>query len=182
MTAGRALAAVLIIGACGKQADKPPPAPALGSDLPDPLTLDWKNLTYDLSALQHRGAITARGGRVEFGVIEDDDGLRQAVPSLTSVDWTAQLELDKPSYADLDGDGHDEAVIPFDLNSSPVEEGVHQFGAFVFTLRGGNPIQLATITTPTKNGFRIAGSKITTADGNVEWSWDKASGRLVESH
>jgi len=175
----RLLLGVVVIAGCDKaKPAPPPPTPPVGSgalaDLPDPLSLDWRSLRYDLGSL---GSVTASAGRAEFKLTEDDTGAIHASQEASAVaDSTGFLDLDAPALVDLDGDRHEEAVIPFELHSA--HDSV--FGAFVFTLRDGNPVQLGTITTTKKPGFTIEGSAIKTAEG-VVWRWDAATRRLVQA-
>jgi len=181
----RALALVLLaLAGCGKGSDprpagdKPPPTP-LGSaaPIPEPATIDWKNLHYDLGSL---GTVKATGGRAEFQVVEDDDTTLHATqdPGASS-DWAGFLDVDDPSYVDLDGDGHDEAAIPFELKSAQLDQAPRVFGVFVFTLRDGKLVKLGTLTTSSKPGFTIEGSTIKTSDGK-RWTWDTTGQALVE--
>ena len=156
-----------------------PVRPPVGAaqPIPESTTIDWKNLHYDLGSL---GTVKATGGRAEFRVVEDDDTTLHATQDPgTSSDWAGFLGLDDPSYVDLDGDGHDETAIPFELKSAQLEETPHVFGAFVFTLRDGKLVKLGTITTSSKPGFTIEGSTIKTADGK-RWTWDTTNQGLVE--
>lgn len=177
---GGALVAGLAIALAGCEQRTPAPAPSpppVGSAiaLPDPLTLDWKNLVYDLGAL---GVVRTTAGRADLGFIEDDEGALHATQDPQSVaDGAGALVVEAPSYLDLDGDGHDEAVIPYELVTlADVPPG---FGVFVFTLRGGAPIQLAMIPTPRKRGFTIAGRALVI--GSARWRWDPAARRLTST-
>ena len=171
-----AVAAIALVG-CGKGSDKPVPAPVPADPIPESTTIDWKNLHYDLGSL---GTVKATGGRAEFQVVEDDDSTVHAIqdPGASS-DWSGFLDLDDPAYVDLDGDGHDETAIPFELKSAQLVETPHVFGVFVFTLRDGKLLKLGTITTSSKPGFTIEGSTIKTADGK-RWTWDPTSNALIE--
>ena len=144
-----AVAAIALVG-CGKGSDKPVPAPVPADPIPESTTIDWKNLHYDLGSL---GTVKATGGRAEFQVVEDDDSTVHAIqdPGASS-DWSGFLDLDDPAYVDLDGDGHDETAIPFELKSAQLEDAPHVFGVFVFTLRDGKLLKLGTITTSGKPG------------------------------
>ena len=175
---------LLVLGAvattsCDRRREPAPaPPPPVGSaalaDLPDPLVLDWRSLRYDLGSL---GVVKAISGRAAFRVAEDDTGvLRASQDPPAGADAAGVLELDAPVLVDLDGDRHEEAVIPFQLRST--EAGDRVLGAFVFALRDGNPVQLGTIPTTTRPGFTIEGATIKTSDGAV-WRWDRARGRLV---
>ncbi len=172
----RILLGVVLIAGCDKRKD-PAPAPApppLGSnsELPDPLNLDWQSLRYDLGSL---GVVKATAGRAVFRVVDDDSGALHATqepdPAAESAGF---LDLDPPTLVDVDGDHHEESVIPFELKSA--HDSV--FGAFVFTLRDGNPVQLATIPTTKKAGFTVDGQAIRTAEGAC-WQWN-ATTRTLE--
>ncbi|MBL0217002.1 MAG: hypothetical protein IPQ07_24400 [Myxococcales bacterium] len=168
------LASVIVVG-CDKRREPAQATPPVGSattpELPDPLSLDWQSLRYDLGSL---GAVKATHGRAEFHVIEDEGGGLHASqdPSATA-EGASFLALDPPALVDLDGDGHEEAVIPFQLNSG--HDAV--FGVFVFTLRAGEPVQLGTIPTTKQPGFTIEGATIKTSEGAV-WRWDAAARQL----
>ena len=113
--------AIALVG-CSKTADKSPPPALVGSaqPIPESTTIDWKNLDYDLGSL---GTVKATGGRAEFRVVEDDDGTVHATQHADATSaWTGFLDLDDPAYVDLNGDGHDETAIPFELKSSQLEE------------------------------------------------------------
>lgn len=175
----RALALATVLVGCGKTADRSPPPKPVGSaePIPESTTINWKNLDYELGSL---GTVKATGGRAEFRLVEDEDGtVRATQEAAATATWTGFLDLDDPSYVDLDGDGHDETAIPFELKSSQLDETPHVFGVFVFTLRDGNLIKLGTITTSSKPGFTIEGSTIKTTDGK-RWTWNVANGTLVE--
>lgn len=176
-----ALAALVlgVITACDKKRDEPRPEPQpVGSAerLPDTSTIDWKNMIYGLGSL---GSVKADDGRAEFRVEEDDTGVERAVQGGAGGEWRGFLDVDEPSYADLDGDGHDESVIPFELKSAQLDDTPHVFGVFVFTLRAGQPVKLGTITTTAKPGFTVDGNAIKTTDGK-RWTWSKHNGQLVE--
>ncbi|MBA3461290.1 MAG: hypothetical protein H0T46_15110 [Deltaproteobacteria bacterium] len=172
------LAGAVLLGSLGGACDKrKEPAPAsVGSagpnDLPDPLNLDWQSLRYDLGSL---GSVQATRGRAEFHVVEDDHGVLHATQDPGAGGTMGFLDLDPPALVDLDGDRHEEAVIPFELRST--SDSV--FGAFVFTLSNGVPVRLGTITTTAKPGFTVAGATIRTTEG-VVWAWDKATKQLVK--
>jgi len=166
-------AVAVAVAACGnrKPADPSPAGSGAAPALPDALDLDWKALRYDLGSL---GVVVATGGRAEFRVTEDDTGIHA---SQTSIDGAPGfLALSPPSLVDLDGDHHDETVIPFELHS------VHDSlaGAFVFTLRDGLPLQLGTITTTKPGGFTVVGTTIKTDDGAI-WTWDPKLRQIVRA-
>ena len=174
----RLVLAIIALVACGKSTSKPPPEPVGSAEpIPESTTIDWKNLDYDLGSL---GTVKATGGRAEFRVVEDDDSTLRAIQDPgTSSDWAGFLDLDDPAYVDLNGDGHDETAIPFELKSAQLEEAPHVFGVFVFTLRDGKLLKLGTITTSSKPGFAIEGSTIKTSDGK-RWTWDTTNQALIE--
>ncbi len=171
--------ALVLVGGCDKRNDTvPQPSPPLtGADLPDPHTVDWANLTFDMGSL---GVVQATNGRAEFRVMEDDVGLHVTQGAHENGDWPGFLDVDPPTYADLDGDGHDEAAIPFELASAQPGDTPHVFGVFVFTLRDGVPVKLGTIPTAGKPGFTIADHAIKTAEG-ATWTWDPSRKALVET-
>ncbi len=179
----RALVVVLALAGCQgsdkKRVEKLPAPDPVGSaqPIPEPATIDWKNLYYDVGSL---GSVKATGGRAEFRVVEDEDSTVHATQDPgEGGTWGGFLDVDDPSYVDLDGDGHDETAIPFELKSAQLDDAPHVFGVFVFTLRDGKLVKLGTITTSSKPGFTIEGSTIKTADGK-RWTWDATTQALIE--
>lgn len=176
--------AIVLTTSCDQRTDKglapvvtpPKPLPS-GGDLPDPHTVDWANLTFDMGSL---GSVKATNGRAEFRVTEDDIGFRVTQGSVENTDWPGFLDVDPPAYVDLDGDGHDEALIPFELKSAQPDDTPHVFGVFVFTLQNGLPVKLGTITTSGKPGYTLVGRTIKTTEG-ATWKWVARKG-LVETH
>ena len=175
MIRARLLGAVVVsgLGACSskaKEADKDP-APVAGPDLPDPLTLNWRDLRFELASL---GSVQATDGHATFRVVHDASGTH-ASQDAAAVGAHGSLYLDPPAFVDLDGDRHEEAVIPFVLENQGIV-----YGAFVFSLRDGKPMQLAAISTTSKPGFTIDGATIKTTEGAV-WRWDAATKTLVRA-
>lgn len=173
-----ALAAALATG-CDRKREQPPTAPAgsavPANPIPEITTIDWPNFVYELGSL---GPVKATGGRADFRVVEDDDGVARASQLGSAADWTGFLELGVPVYVDLDGDGFDEAAVPFELQAAQGDvPRVH--GAFVFTLRHGKVVPLGTITTPARTTFAADGHAIRTGTG-ARWTWDRTLGGLVE--
>ena len=81
--------------------------------------------------------------------------------------------LAAPTYVDVDGDKHDEAMIQFELTSSIPDQVPHLYGVFVYTLRAGNPELLDTVSTPTK--IVTQGARVDSADGVHHWAWNAAA-------
>ncbi len=177
----RALVVVLALAGCQgsdkKRVERAPVPDPITNPIPESTTIDWKNLHYDLGSL---GRVKATGGRAEFRVIEEEDSTVRATQEPgEGGTWAGFLDVDDPSYVDLDGDGHDETAIPFELKSAQLDDAPHVFGVFVFTLRDGKLVDLGTITTTSKPGFTIEGSTIKTADGK-RWTWDPTTSALIE--
>ncbi len=169
-----ALLGVVAIAGCDRPKEAvatQAPVGASADMLPDPLTLDWQSLRYDLGSL---GVVKATAGRAVFRVVEDEGGALHAIQDPgAAADSTGFLDLDPPTLVDLDGDHHEESVIPFELKSA--HDSV--FGAFVFTLRDGNPVQLQTLPTTHKAGFSVDGAAIGTTEG-ARWQWNPTSRTL----
>jgi hypothetical protein len=165
-----------LLVACGKRersSDPEPVAPGSPADLPEVLRLDWQSLRYDLGSL---GSVKATGALTQFGVTEDELGGVHATQDPTvHIVGTGALDLDAPVLVDLDGDHHDESLIPFELRS---KGGGSVYGVFVFALRAGQPVQLGVVTTTGKHAFSVEGNAIKTAEGAL-WRWDAAQQRLV---
>lgn len=174
-----AVIVLALVVACGKREERVEPPLGSGSpaDLPDPLRLDWQNLTYDLGSL---GAVKATGALTLFGVTEDENGVVRATQEPGAhIDGRGALDLDAPVLVDLDGDHHDESLIPFELRARATGDSV--FGVFVFALRAGVPVQLGVVTTTGKHAFSVEGNAVKTAEG-TRWRWDAAQKRLVREN
>lgn len=177
-----ALVAVGVVGGglgCERRTERRAPAPGGSGSAPAPLpettTIDWANFVYDLGSL---GRVKATGGRAAFRAFEDDDGIVRATQVGAAGSFPGALEVGVPVYVDLDGDDHDEAAIPFVLDSAQTDA-PPVFGAFVFTLRDGNVVALGTITTPGRTTFAADGATIRTGAG-AAWAWDPDRRALVE--
>lgn len=120
------------VGACGHAGDPPlanrnAAAPASGVR-----AIDWRNRPYVLTGL---GAVTVRDGRAEFAL--DDDGKVSATGATP-----ASFRVDPPLFADIDGDGTEDAVIGNVLGTG----GTGQFSSIaVYTVRGGSVVSLGEI-------------------------------------
>ena len=169
----RALVLLGVITACSKH-EQPAPAPEAPAPtspiaaLPDIAAIDWANANYDLLSL---GSVKVTNGVAQFRLEDDGEDAVRAVqaPSETGA-WVGKLAVRPPVYGDVDGDKHDEALIEFELLSSLPEQVPHMYGVFVYTLRGGNPELLDTVSA----SFKVVphGVKVDSADGAHHWAWD----------
>jgi hypothetical protein len=120
------------VGACGHAGDPPlanrnAAAPATGVR-----AIDWRNRPYVLTGL---GAVTVRDGRAEFAL---DDEAKVSATGATP----ASFRVEPPLFADIDGDGTEDAVISQVLGTG----GTGQFSSIaVYTLRGGQVVSLGEI-------------------------------------
>jgi hypothetical protein len=128
-----AVAAVAAVGACGHAAGDPPlanrnaAAPASGVR-----AIDWRNRPYVLTGL---GTVTVRDGHAEFAL--DDEGKVSATGATP-----ASFRVEPPLFADIDGDGTEDAVISNAVGTG----GTGQFSSVaVYTVRGGSVVSLAEI-------------------------------------
>jgi hypothetical protein len=119
--------------ACGHPAGDPPlgnrnaAIPATGVR-----AIDWRNRPYVLTGL---GTITVRDGRAEFAL--DDEGKVSA-----SGATPASLRVEPPLFAEIDGDGTEDAVIGSVLGTG----GTGQFSSIaVYTVRRGEVVALGEI-------------------------------------
>lgn len=174
----RGIVLAIALAACGGKKTEESPAPIdPGPELPDTHTVDWPNLRYDLGGF---GKIKTDHGHAAFRVIEEVEGQPRAIAATDNrpYSWPGTLDVAPPLYDDLDGDSHDEAVIGYDFASSPDPE-QHQYGAYVYTLRNGDPLRLATAVFGAKpQTFRLENHLIVTA--MAKWKWDAAAKQLVE--
>jgi len=181
---GRGLAVVtLAVVACGQGADKkpadrkPPPDP-LGSaaPIPEPATIDWKNLHYDLGSL---GTVKATGGRAEFRVVEDDDlTLHATQDPAASSDWAGFLDVDDPAYVDLDGmvTTRQRSVRAQERAARPVAARVRRVRVHASRRQ---PRQARHDHRRADARLAIEGSTIKTSDGK-RWTWDTTGQALIE--
>jgi hypothetical protein len=161
------VAMVTMLGACERKAPKDPPAPAPGSAIavPDVTTIDWRNRSYELASL---GTVKATDGRAEFKIVEDENGMHaDQSPAAKGADGA--LTLAPAHYADLDGDRHDEALIPFEMRTTHADDAEHVFGVFAFTQYNGDVIRLGVVTSPTV--LEIDGATIVAANPPRRWRW-----------
>ena len=163
----RRVAAILLVAACDRGASKDPPAPMPGSAVavPDVTSVDWPNRSYELASL---GTVKATNGRAAFRMVEEDDGV-YADQSPTATGAESSLVLAPAHYADLDGDSHDEALIPFEMRTAQIDDVQHLFGVFAYTMREGEPVRIAVVTASTV--FDIDGATLTTGDPPKRWRW-----------
>jgi hypothetical protein len=162
------LAVIALVAACDRRAPKQDPTPPLGSAiaLPDVTTIDWRNQSYELASL---GSVIAKDGRAEFRIVETSTGEMHADQSPDAKGTNGALVLAPAHYADLDGDGHDEAIIPFEMRTMHPDEAQHVWGAFAYTLRAGLPTRLGVVTAEAP--IDVDGATLTSADPPVRWHW-----------
>lgn len=169
------IAVLVLIAACDRRAPEAQPAPLPGSAfaLPDITTIDWRNQLYELSTL---GTVQAKDGRAEFRLVEDAAGEMRADQSPSAKGTEGSLVLAPAHYADLDGDGHDEAIIPFEMRAMhPGNPADHVFGAFAYTLRQGLPLRIDVVTAQAP--IDVDGKTLSTTDPPSRWHW--ANGQFV---
>jgi hypothetical protein len=171
----RHLAALVLIAACDRKAPAHDHEPAPGSAvaLPDVTTIDWRNQSYELSTL---GTVKATDGRAEFKLVEDASGEVHADQSAIAKGTTGSLVLAPAHFVDLDGDSHDEAIIPFEMRAMhPNEPAEHVFGAFAYTLREGLPLRVDVVTA--QSPIDVDGAKLSSSEPPMHWHW--TSGKFV---
>lgn len=165
---------LVLIAACDRRAPKeqPPPLPGSAIVVPDITTIDWRNQMYELSTL---GTVQAKDGRAEFKLVVDAAGEVRADQSPAAKGIDGSLVLAPAHYADLDGDDHDEAIIPFEMRSMQPGEAQHVFGAFAYTLREGLPMRIDVVTA--QSPIDVDGKTLSASDPPVRWHW--TGGRYV---
>ena len=148
--AAAAVAAVGALGACGHAATE---VPLANRNAAPPMTgvraIDWRNRTYELEAI---GPIMVKDGRADFAL--DDDGKivasgdasgsakGDARDSAASGDTPGSFRVESPLFADIDGDGSEDAVVSSVLGTG----GTGQFSAVtIYTVRDGKVVAVAEI-------------------------------------
>ena len=111
--------------------------------------VDWQNRDYELGE-DHMGfpSYTVKHGEYSYVMLTDGNIMQRAQYDLLYPDGSPQFEasglfkVTAPVFGDVDGDGAEEAVITSYEDSG----GTGYFSTtWVFTMRGGQPVVLATI-------------------------------------
>lgn len=130
-----ALAALLVLAACGGKAASPAIANRGGADTGTGIrAIDWANRTYQSG----EGTFTVKDGSAEFAF--DENG-NEVAADYEPTDPDAFVErgyfnVAAPVFGDVDGDGAEDAVIITVYNGG----GTGQFdGADVYAMREGQP-------------------------------------------
>lgn len=119
-------------GACGHAGDPPLANRNAAGPASGIRAIDWRNRPYVLPGL---GAVTVRDGHAEFAL--DDDGKVSAAGATP-----AAFRVELPLFADIDGNGTEDAVISSVLGTG----GTGQFSSIeVYTVRGGQVVALGEI-------------------------------------
>jgi len=125
----------LVVAACGGRAPGGAPlanhtaAPSAGVR-----AIDWRNRSYSIEGI---GEVAVVDGRADFAL--DDDGKLATGKSGDPISGqtSAAFSVDRPVFADVDGDGVEDAVLTCVLGTG----GTGQFSAVrIFTLRGGGQV------------------------------------------
>jgi hypothetical protein len=152
-----ACAVAVVLG--GPMACRPAGDPPLGNrNAAAPATgvraIDWRNRPYALTGL---GTITVRDGRAEFAL--DDEGKVSATGATP-----AAFRVEPPLFADIDGDGTEDAVIGSALGTG----GTGQFSSIaVYTVRGGQVVALGEIPGGDRGDGGIRGVAIDSRAGSA---------------
>lgn len=134
--------ALLAAAACGGKAAPKTVANGSGGGAAagDIHAIDWANRTYQSGD----GTFTVKDGSAEFAF--DENG-NEVPPDTQPADPDGYVEhgyfnVAPPKFADVDGDGADEALVIHVYNGG----GTGQFdGVTVYTMRGGQPVVLGEI-------------------------------------
>ena len=120
-----------VLGACAHGGDAPL-ANRRAGPAGEVRAIDWQNRTYVLDQL---GAVTVKDGRAEFGINEDGQAVAGGVSG-------GSYQVDRPLFADLDGDGVEDAVIASVLSTG----GTGRFSEIrIYTARAGQIVELGAI-------------------------------------
>jgi hypothetical protein len=94
--------------------------------------VDWQNHTYVLDEL---GAVTVKAGHADFGISDDNKAVEAGGAN-------GSYEVQRPLFADVDGDGVEDAVISGVLSTGGTG---HFSDVRIYTMRGGRIVELGTI-------------------------------------
>jgi hypothetical protein len=128
----RAVPMCAVIAACAHGGGAPIANRGTRGPAGDIRAIDWQNRTYVLDEL---GPVTVKDGQADFGI--DDDN--KAVPGGAG---NGSYTVERPLFADLDGDGVEDVVIASALSTG----GTGHFSEIrIYTLRAGKIVPLAMI-------------------------------------
>ena len=129
----------LAVAACGHTGGGAPLANHTAAPSAGVRAIDWRNRSYSIEGI---GEVQVADGRADFAL--DDDGKLATGKTGDSISGqtSAAFTVDRPVFADVDGDGVEDAVVACVLGTG----GTGQFSAVrIFTLRGGNVIELGEV-------------------------------------
>ena len=96
--------------------------------------IDWRNHTYHLDEL---GAVTVKNGEADLPLTDDNKLAGSGAPALTG-----GYHVEPPLFADIDGDGHEDAIISGVLSMGGTG---HFSEVAIYAIRGGKPVQIGAI-------------------------------------
>lgn len=94
--------------------------------------VDWQNHTYVLDEL---GAVTVKAGHADFGITDDNKAVEAGGAN-------GSYEVQRPLFADIDGDGVEDAVISGVLSTGGTG---HFSDVRIYTMRAGKLVELGAI-------------------------------------
>jgi len=124
---------VLWVVACAHGGGDPPLAnrgkPGATSEV---RAVDWQNHTYVLDEL---GAVTVKAGHADFGITDDNKAIEAGAAN-------GSYEVERPLFADIDGDGVEDAIISSVLSTG----GTGHFSDIrIYTVRAAKLVELGAI-------------------------------------
>jgi hypothetical protein len=177
--------AVAAIAACAHAGDPPLANRGTGGATREVRAIDWQNRTYVLDEL---GPVKVTNGHADFAISDDNKAVDVGAAS-------GSYRVEPPLFADLDGDGVEDAVISGVVSTG----GTGHFSDIrIYTLRAGKLVELAAIPGGDRGDGGIAhvaldgralivdrnvlaeGDGICCASGSQRERWQWRGGELVE--
>jgi hypothetical protein len=132
LTAFTVAAACAAITACTHASDAPLANRGAPGATGEVRAIDWQNRTYVLDEL---GPVTVTNGHADFAISDDNKAVEVGAAS-------GSYRVEPPLFADVDGDGVEDAVISGVLSTG----GTGHFSDIrIYTLRAGKVVELAAI-------------------------------------
>jgi hypothetical protein len=126
------VAAASVLAACAHGGGAPIANRGAGGAAGEVRAIDWQNHTY---ALDELGPVTVKNGTADFAISDDNKAVEAGAGS-------GSYRVDPPRYADVDGDGIEDAIIASVTSTG----GTGHFSEIrIYTVRAGKIVELGAI-------------------------------------